>query len=118
VIDERIQGEIQITVIATGFELKAHHQRPDQYGEALKTPFETTAARAGASLPSMGLGQQPQPAAKPLAPSVPGAQAPGSMLPPKLEEPQAWKTPQRSSNSMTEAARKLLDLPDFLRPKK
>jgi len=116
VIDERIQGEIQITVIATGFELKAHHLRPDQYGESLKTPFETTAGRAGAaSLPSLGQ----QPAGKPLASSVPGAQTPGSILPPKLEEPPAWKAaPPRSSNSMTEAARKLLDLPDFLRPKK
>lgn len=112
VIDERIQGEIQITVIATGFELKAHQQRPDQYVESLKTPFETTAGKPSAptSQPSFG--------GKPVASAVPGAQAPGSILPPKLEESSAWKAPQRSSGSMTEAARKLLDLPDFLRPKK
>jgi cell division protein FtsZ len=114
VIDERIQGEIQITVIATGFELKAHQQRPDQYAEMLKTPFETSAGRTAAPLPPIGA-----PGVKPIAPSIPGAQTPSSLLPPKLEEPPAWKPPQsRPSSSMSEAARKLLDLPDFLRPKK
>lgn len=114
VIDERIQGEIQITVIATGFELKAHQQRPDQYADTLKTPFETSASRPASPLPPIGA-----PGAKPIAPSIPGAQTPGSLLPPKLEESQAWKSPQpRPSSSMSEAARKLLDLPDFLRPKK
>jgi len=118
VIDERIQGEIQITVIATGFELKAHHLRPEQYVETLKTPFETSAGR---STSPYGL-PNPSVAAKSAAPAaVPGLQTPSSLMPPKLEETPTWKAPQqpqRSTNSMTEAARKLLDLPDFLRPKK
>jgi cell division protein FtsZ len=113
VIDERIQGEIQITVIATGFELKAHHQRPEQYGESLKTPFDTSAGKT--AIPTFGAGV----ATKAAAPVVPGLQAPSSMMPPKLEETPTWKAPQpRASSSMSEAARKLLDLPDFLRPKK
>lgn len=117
VIDERIQGEIQITVIATGFELKAHYQRPEQYAEPLKTPFETTAGRT--TTPAYGLPSVAGHTATKPAPAVPGLQAPTSMMPPKLEETPTWKAPQqRSTNSMTEAARKLLDLPDFLRPKK
>jgi cell division protein FtsZ len=112
VIDERIQGEIQITVIATGFELKAHQQRPDQFSDTLKTPFETVAGRSstgGSVLPTFGQ----------TASTVPGAQAPGSILPPKQEDPPAWKAPatRSTSSSMKETARKLLDLPDFLKGK-
>lgn len=112
VIDERIQGEIQITVIATGFELKAH-QLPSQYGDsALKSPvdsFGRPVSAASSSLP-------PNLSAKP---GVPGAQVPGSLMPPKLEETPGWKSSApKPSSSMTEAARRLLDLPDFLRPKK
>ncbi len=117
VIDERIQGEIQITVIATGFELKSHHQRPEQFGETLKTPFETSAGRASSYSSSPTVGQSSGKTA--TMPAVPGLQAPSSMMPPKLEETPAWKAPQqRSTSTMSEAARKLLDLPDFLRPKK
>lgn len=117
VIDERIQGEIQITVIATGFELKAHQQRLDQFGDSLRTPFETAGAKAG--LASLG-----QTAGKTL-PSSYGVQQPqqptggyGTGMPPKLEESPLWKTQPKSGGSMSEAAKKLLDLPDFLKPKK
>lgn len=115
VIDERIQGEIQITVIATGFELKAHLLQ-SQFGDTIKNPLESMTRPVVPGLPGMSA----QSVAKPIAPTIPGAQAPGSMMPPKLEETpsQSWKSPQRSSNSVTEAARRLLDLPDFLRPKK
>lgn len=103
VIDERIQGEIQITVIATGFELKAHQQRMEQFGSVLPTP----------AIPQMaGV------AAKPGLPTPPvGIPASNSILPPKLEESPMWKNNQRPSSSVSEAARKLLDLPAFLRPK-
>jgi cell division protein FtsZ len=114
VIDERIQGEIQITVIATGFELKAHQQQVGQHGDALRTPFETpVAARpAGGGLPPIT-----QTAGKQPFPSL-GTPTPGAMMPPKLEESTQWKPQQKPSSGMSEAARKLLDLPDFLRPKK
>ncbi len=116
VIDERIQGEIQITVIATGFELKAH-QLGQQYGDsAIKNPMESLSRTMSPGLNS----GQPASAPKAVAPSIPGAQAPSSLMPPKLEEtPGGWKsTAPKPSSSMTEAARRLLDLPDFLRPKK
>jgi cell division protein FtsZ len=110
VIDERIQGEIQITVIATGFELKAHYLRPDQQTDVLKTPFDTAANRQQVAVPSFGVGQG---ASKTLTPAVPGF---SGVVSPKLDDIPTWKA--RSSNSMTETARRLLDLPDFLNPKK
>ncbi len=108
VIDERIQGEIQITVIATGFELKAHHGRPELLQEALRTPFETTAGRP--ATPSLGQTL----AGKPVSQPHPGL----SMLPPKLEESPLWKSTKQTTSSVQEAAKKLLDLPDFLKPRK
>jgi cell division protein FtsZ len=114
VIDERIQGEIQITVIATGFELKAHQLGPQFSDNIIKNPLESLGRpMVSSSAPQVSSGLKPVPS------GIPGAQVPGSMLPPKLEETPGWKAPApRSSNSMTEAARRLLDLPDFLRPKK
>ncbi|HEY9685441.1 MAG TPA: cell division protein FtsZ [Coleofasciculaceae cyanobacterium] len=110
VIDERIQGEIQITVIATGFELKAQQLRGEQFGDAIRSPFEATAGTKapGSSVPSLtqGAGKQPQPGALPTG-----------QMPPKLEESPLWKSQPRPSGSVSEAARKLLDLPDFLKPK-
>jgi cell division protein FtsZ len=110
VIDERIQGEIQITVIATGFELKAQQLRGEQFGDAIRSPFEAVAgAKAPGSVPSLTQGAgKPQPA-------IPGQ--PAGQLPPKLEESPLWKSQPRPSGSVSEAARKLLDLPDFLKPK-
>lgn len=120
VIDERIQGEIQITVIATGFELKAHYIRPDSGSDAIRTPYEVPGSTSSSAFPS-GLPPLVQTAKQ--ATSGLGSVPPfgSSMLPPKLDDaPPAYKpqTPSRSPSSMTEAARKLLDLPDFLRPKK
>lgn len=107
VIDERIQGEIQITVIATGFELKAHQQRLEGMGSSLPSFDSKTLAP---QLAGAGVGG----AAIPTPPA--GFPLPGSVLPPKLEESSIWKS--RPNNSVTEAARKLLDLPDFLKPNK
>ncbi|HEY9745057.1 MAG TPA: hypothetical protein V6C99_02440, partial [Oculatellaceae cyanobacterium] len=99
VIDERIQGEIQITVIATGFELKAHQAKMEQFGNAIQMPMPQMAGVASkAGVPASNL---------PLMPTG---------TPPKLEDSSLWKN--RPSSGMSEAARKLLDLPDFLRPKK
>jgi cell division protein FtsZ len=128
VIDERIQGEIQITVIATGFELKAHHIRPDSLNDTLRTPFETpvpagssNATRSASGLPPLSQSMAQSMAGNKALPAMQttGTSTSASSMPPKLEETPAWKPQQpRTSNSMSEAARKLLDLPDFLRPKK
>jgi cell division protein FtsZ len=117
VVDERIQGEIQITVIATGFELKSHLMRPDGTVEVVRAPYDPALSGGGshtvsvprhqqqASIPVMGHQQQ-----APQQPHLPG----GNTMP----EAPAWKAPApRSSSSMIEAARGLLDLPEFLRPR-
>lgn len=114
VIDERIQGEIQITVIATGFELKAQHLRGEYGSDAIRSPLETVGARAG-GLPPMTQSASQQSGNAPL-PQAPGLPPAGSSLPPKLEESPLWKK-ERPSSPMADAARKLLDLPDFLRGK-
>lgn len=49
VVDERIQGEIQITVIATGFELKSQQARQQQ---AVRSPFERPMVAPGAGFAS------------------------------------------------------------------
>ncbi len=98
VIDERIQGEIQITVIATGFELKARNLagREQNVNVPFQGPIWSGARRAveGAerlTLPTATLTQPAQPEEK---------------YPPLFEK--------EPPSSIQEAARKLLDLPDFL----
>ncbi len=112
VIDERIQGEIQITVIATGFDLKARAAiaaREQQQGVSI--PFQSPLWNAvrGADAPVSG--PMTMPSSSPLftAPSA------------TIEE----KYPKTSSlyekeppSAIQDAARKLLDLPDFLGRKK
>lgn len=141
VIDERIQGEIQITVIATGFELKSHGMK-NNYGQDVKspsvrTPFETqTYAGVGAGHPSagtplqqpstgfganfpfFGTGAQQQPTPQqPVSPAYQPNQptTPTPNMPPKLEDP---GRSSRGGSAMQDAARKILDLPDFLKPRK
>lgn len=137
VIDERIQGEIQITVIATGFDLRAQQVlRGTQ--EALRTPFETGYGRGPANqAPAQttgngGNGFPPVPSfTRPTTtPQGNGSQAGGSYtgtgtLPPRLEESPLYrndrsrqKPPTRPGSTVTDTARKLLDLPDFLKPRK
>jgi cell division protein FtsZ len=111
VIDERIQGEIQITVIATGFELKSQGLRSRGKDEAVKVPFAGVAA--GASRES-------------ATPSGSYSTLPGSTSLPNLgtakaaveENANAKVSPLTSGTTVQEAARKILDLPDFLKPKK
>jgi len=139
VIDERLQGELQITVIATGFQLRnrmpgAAETSARTAFEANSTPYTPTGAMPGHSvsfdlagqrgntavmppkldprpgsveLPLMsnaqraGLAGQPQPSAYPTSPfgPTPGAQ-------PSIPA------------QVTETARRLLDLPGFLKPAK
>ena len=112
VIDERLQGEIQITVIATGFELRnAQAVGATAAGtryEAVHSPFET-AAFSGSKIP-VNAGSAD---AYGYAPAVGRASIPQ----------QAVKQPARSAmgnleNNLAETARRILDLPDFLRPRK
>jgi len=114
VIDERIQGEIQITVIATGFELKSQALRGLQSQDAIRTPFE--ASRATSRVPAFAtLGAQTQT-------TQPATAAPAqAAMPPRLDDPfSVFGKPQtpKPASSVTETARRLLDLPDFLRSRK
>ncbi len=98
VIDERIQGEIQITVIATGFELKARQHASREQG--VNIPFQGGSPIWGG-----------QPVGE-LAQRVNVPSATGTLFPEERpHKPQFEKEP---SASIQEAARKLLDLPDFL----
>jgi cell division protein FtsZ len=117
VIDERIQGEIQITVIATGFELKSQYIKADQFGEALKTPFENNKSVVASSSSASKM--------VPQGSAIPSSGIPELKAAQQLSPDSSYKTSQadtnsrqRSSGTMSEAARKLLDLPDFLRPRK
>jgi cell division protein FtsZ len=108
VIDERLSGEIQITVIATGFELRVGQQPVGDY-QAVRTPFESImgspggASLSGQHMVSSGMQQQ----------QVMSQQMATTGLPPKLEQsmPKVGGTP---NNSVKEAAKRLLDLPNFL----
>ncbi|MEB3245018.1 MAG: cell division protein FtsZ [Vampirovibrionales bacterium] len=117
VIDDRIQGEIQITVIATGFELKqpglfgdaAGAVRTAGAGNTVRSPFESLERMAGergsmnpadASSAKAPMGTsdawQNAPVQKPVGPKA-------SLL-------------NKGNNGLQETAKKLLDLnlPDFL----
>ena len=120
VVDERIQGEIQITVIATGFELKSQGLRGLQSEDTIRTPFEASRAAYAPSPALAAFGGQSK--AAPATPSTPQ-----QSLPPKLQSASnsdpfgAFNKPQpqkSASGAVTETARRLLDLPDFLRGKK
>ena len=118
VIDERIQGEIQITVIATGFELKAHLAQAEILQQPQRNPVAAALGIGGPSTGlssltgSLGIAPGKQPVVAPATPST------ASMLPPKLEESPLWKTTKQTTSNVQEAAKRLLDLPDFLRPRK
>lgn len=103
VIDDRLQGEIQITVIATGFDMQQPGKQP---------------ALALAGVEALGDATAPLRTSSAAAPAI---------------APTETRVYTRSSNngknvltsnvsslnhSATETARRLLDLPDFLKPKK
>ena len=77
VIDDRIQGEIQITVIATGFEMRTTEQdnRKDTSRTLSAADFFSGSFNAGGSLnagPSVGQNvMQPKPAITPAQKSQP-----------------------------------------------
>jgi cell division protein FtsZ len=108
VIDERIQGEIQITVIATGFELKARAAAGREHG--VNIPFQN----------APGLWPQG------MVPGTPGVY--GAAVPQNPSNALAQKVDDKLNKSalyekepppaIQEAARRLLDLPDFLGRKK
>jgi len=116
VIDDRIQGEIQITVIATGFDLKAQQIHMEGKSSVQIPSISNMSATIG--LPPTNI--TPNKSTIPAPPVGLGIPTPASALPPRLEESPLWKNGngRGSKNSVTEAARKLLDLPEFLRPNK
>ncbi len=130
VIDERLQGELQITVIATGFQLKHQQQLAMQRGIGVQTPFdpanslqpqggglglEQRLERIGGYSPTSA----PAPAPMPMSSADPRT----AMMPPKINGT-ASKTSRvamgalkEENKNLSEKARGLLDLPDFLRPR-
>ena len=116
VIDERLQGEIQITVIATGFELRnAQAVGATAAGtryEAVHSPFET-AAFGGNKMPAGAEAYHYAPAGGGRV-SIPAQQQQAMAT--------AGKQPRSAmghlENNLAETARRILDLPDFLRPRK
>jgi cell division protein FtsZ len=108
VIDERIQGEIQITVIATGFQLKSSGMGFRESGEAIRTPFDSPSRAAGAT---------PNPLS-PVPSSLGGTPPQVKPEEPAFMKPAPAPTTQSVNPAVQETARKILDLPDFLRPKK
>ena len=91
VIDERLSGEIQITVIATGFDMKNGMKAGNEMFDTVKTPFESILQN----------GQTSAGARNPL-----------------LEDPSPSGGGYKPSVAIREAAQKMLDLPEFLRPRK
>jgi cell division protein FtsZ len=114
VIDDKLQGEVQITVIATGFELDNSNQRQHQAQQksqqytGVQSPFESFIRRNN--------GQQ-APIQEPVATNAYGASGYASSICGQKEV--AEYTPSQSmGNSVAETARRILDLPDFLRPRR
>lgn len=115
VIDERIQGEIQITVIATGFELKARALAAVREQQGVSIPFQ-------AGIPSWsGTGSTLRADQQAISSGIPSSQgglypsASGSgILDDTTLFPSKPAFDKEPSPSLQEAARKLLDLPDFL----
>ncbi len=106
VIDEHIQGEIQITVIATGFELKARAGMMAREQQGVNVPFQNP----------VWPGQQQMSHRPDVLNTQMGSSAVSTTLyPPKAEE--KYSKPlydKEPPSALQEAARKLLDLPDFL----
>ncbi|MEZ4574974.1 MAG: cell division protein FtsZ [Vampirovibrionales bacterium] len=155
VIDERISGEIQITVIATGFELKSrslhsHRDHADIHIPAMTAQQSTGPQAAGyaslGSFPSFSAtaAASTAPSAQPGATATMAKPAPTVIsqsklsammpsvgkkpVPPTLKSPVNQPAPSSNGSHtgdggsdgdpVQEAARKLLDLPDFLGRKK
>jgi cell division protein FtsZ len=100
VIDEKLQGEIQITVIATGFELSGHVKEivKEESLSGVQSPFESFMRRSST-------------VSEPVAV---GAGFVGHTAGNKATMDYA---PSSRGSGMADAARRILDLPDFLRPR-
>jgi len=146
VIDERIQGELQITVIATGFELKNYGFARGYGQDLVRTPFETPAFSGMSGMPTPSPAPTPGRTAGPSGGGFKGPQLPSlqsvlgfgnsaaptpaqqqrsngiissnSAPPPSPSFSGSSYSPleERPSSAAQDAARKLLDLPDFLKP--
>ena len=101
VIDDKLHGEIQITLIATGFELDQGNQNNVKTQEetytGVQSPFESF------------MRQTASPAVEPVAVGVGTSSF-------NAQASVGDYNPSRTS-SMAETARRILDLPDFLRPR-
>jgi cell division protein FtsZ len=102
VIDEKLTGEIQITVIATGFDLKNQNLQ-GQAQDTVRTPFENVTRAAGYAGASSATGAS--------ANAGGGATATQTLAATRLEE----AVGSRKDNSANKKS--WLDLPDFLQPK-
>lgn len=106
VIDEKLQGEVQITVIATGFEMRGAQGASvaDAY-QGVQSPFESFMRRQQQGAPTE-------------APQMPAGYAPlKSSLSQDYPLPEKQPAAVGMGSSMAETARRILDLPDFLRPR-
>ena len=113
VIDERIQGEIQITVIATGFELKARGLAAAAAREqqGIQVPFQNSLWAPGSvATPTAGTATGVV-ERTPLA-TTSLFQAPG--LRQEEKSLKASSLDKEPPSVLQEAARKLLDIPDFM----
>jgi cell division protein FtsZ len=115
VLDETMQGELQITVIATGFQMAQPNRATAKAGVAFPQPAELSYAAVGSSNSNGS------------AVSLPGGNSAGlsgfeDLVQQKVAAASSARKEQhfggKESRGMAETARKLLDLPDFLRPKK
>lgn len=137
VIDERIQSELQITVIATGFQLQ---NTPLAQGHSgVQTPFDSRYTPSAAPRTMAVAGNTPQQGGRvggytytsptdtrytgssqqgpaPVSPYADADRAPQQHAPQPHQAPQPVQQPEQR-RSLTDAARSLLDLPDFLKPR-
>ena len=104
VIDEKLQGEIQITVIATGFELSGHVKEivKEESLSGVQSPFESFMRRSS----------------NVSEPVAVGAGFVGHTAEQNAGNKAAMDyAPSSRGSGMADAARRILDLPDFLRPR-
>ena len=122
VIDERLEGELQITVIATGFQLKANEIRYADGKPKIQTPFESLAADLAPSKPppyGSSLTSKPNGLPSPVEAKKESKVAVYSTEPSKdASFGSASNGNNGVSNGVQEIAKNLLDLPDFLKPRK
>ncbi len=117
VIDEKMQGEIQITVIATGFQTVENSQRSPAQNAKEKSPFYLSFGSGFSSTNTQSASKQP---------AARTAVSPNNLFFPSKEELDKSKlrtsittsAPEpRSEMKIRKDTNELLDIPDFLRVK-